>query len=240
MGKDKLKKIEHAISGSILGFFPPKTKDDSKKVYDFENSVLLTAKKWLNYVDEDDKNKEMLNAFIVGVEKLIESDDFENIVMKFIDAHPGDQVLIANYLKNMVFTEKICLDTIWKAINDSNWREAAFRKSHPFILELVFDALNEIETRYQDKWAYNLPHYYALELEKTEDPEKKKHLFACVIHSSICGDSVSAIQRLLKGENKHDFQEEVDHWRERLEEIQKWAPELTIARVRPILAALYI
>lgn len=240
MDKDDHQKFEHTISGSILGIFPPKIKDDSKKVYVFEDSILLIAKKWLNYIDEGDKNKEMINAFIFGIEKLIASDDFESIVMKFMDSHSGDQVLIANYLKNMIFTEEFSPDTMWKAINDPNWRETAFRKSHPFILELIYDALNEIETRYQNKWAYNLPHYYALELEKTVDPEKKKHLFACVIHSSLCGNSVSAIQRLLKGENKHDYQEEVDHWRKRLGEIQKWAPELVKARIRPIFAALYI
>jgi hypothetical protein len=85
-----------------------------------------------------------------------------------------------------------------------------------------------------------LPHYYALELEKAEDPEKKKALFTCVIYSSLCGNTVSAIQRLLKGENRHNYQGEVDNWRERLEDIQKWAPELVKARIRPILAVLHI
>jgi len=189
---------------------------------------------------EEDKNKEMINAFISGIEKLITSDDFEKNVMKFMSSHSGDQVLIANYLKNVIYTEKINLDTIWKAINDTNWREVAFQKAHPFILQLIFDALNEVEARYQEKWAYNLPHYYALELEKASEPEKKKHLFACVLYSSLCGNTVSAIQRLLKGENRHNYQGEVDHWRQRLEEMQKWAPELVKARIRPILAALHI
>ena len=239
IAKEDHKKIEHAIGGSVLSVFPPKTKDDSKKVYAYEDSILVTAKKWLPYIEED-KSKEMINAFIAGIEKLITSDDFENTVMKFTNSHYGDQILIANYLKNMIYTEEISLDTIWKAINDSNWREVAFRKSPPYILQLIFDALNEIEARYQEKWAYNLPHYYALEIEKAEEPEKKKHLFVCVIYSSLCRNTVSAIQRLLKGENRHNYQGEVDNWRKRLEETQKWAPELVKARIRPILTALHI
>jgi hypothetical protein len=148
MATEDNKRFEHAISGTILGVFPPKTKDDSKKVYAYEDSVLITAKKWLPYIKED-KIKEMLYAFIAGIEKLVTSDDFEKIVMKFTESHLGDQVLTANYLKNMINTEEISLDTIWKAINDSNWREAAFRKSNPYVLEFIFDALNEIEARYQ-------------------------------------------------------------------------------------------
>lgn len=240
MAKGDRKKFEYAIAGSVLWVFPPKTKKSTDKVYAYEDSVLQTARKWLNYMGEDDKNKEMIGAFIVGIEKLIASEDFENIVMKLADSHSGDQVLIVNYLKNTVFTEEFCVDTIWKAINDSNWREAAFRKSHPLILQLIFDALNEIEARYQDKWAYNLPHYYVLELEKEAEPEKKRRLFGCVICSSLCGNTVSAIQRLLKGENRHGYKEEVDYWRKMLEETLKWAPELARARIRPILATLHI
>lgn len=239
MTKEDHNRLENAISSSILGIFPPKVIDDSKKVYAYEDFIFVTAEKWLS-CSEEDKNKEMINAFIAGIRKLIMSDDFENTVMKLTDSHAGDQLLIANYLKNMIYTEEINLDTIWKAINDSNWREAALRKSHLYVLQLIFDALNEIESRYQEKWTYNLPHFYALELEKATEPEKKKHLFGCVIYSSMCGDTVSAIQRILKGEHKQDYQEEVEHWRQSLIETQKMAPELVRARIRPILAALHI
>ncbi|MBN2019674.1 MAG: hypothetical protein JW749_05555 [Sedimentisphaerales bacterium] len=239
MTKEDHIKIEHALSGTILNVFPPKVIDDSKKVYSFENSIIDTAKKWLPYV-EDDKTKEMINVFVAGIEKLIIPADFENMVMKFTNSHYGDQLLIASYLKNMTYIEEISLDVIWKAINDSNWREAALSKSQPYVLQLIFDALNEIESRYQEKWAYNLPHFYALELEKATEPEKKKHLFGCVIYSSLCGDTVSAIQRLLKGDHKQDYEKEAEYWSQRLKETQKFAPELVKARIRPILAALHI
>ncbi|MBN1156886.1 hypothetical protein JXA85_04665, partial [Candidatus Woesearchaeota archaeon] len=209
-------------------------------VYAYEDSVLLTARKWLEFKKEKDKNKEMIDAFIAGIEKLTNSNDFENIIMRLADSHAGDQVLIANYFKNLIYTGEINLDSIWKVINDSNWREAAFRKTHPMVLQLIFDALNEIETRYRDKWAYNLPHFYALELEKTKEEERRQILFTCVIYSSLCGNTVSAIQRLLKGENRNDYQEDVNRWRKMLEEIQKWSPELVKARIRPILAVLHI
>ncbi len=47
MTPEDRKRFEHVISGSILGIFPPKIVDNSEKVYAYEDSVLITAKKWL-------------------------------------------------------------------------------------------------------------------------------------------------------------------------------------------------
>jgi len=238
MTTEDRKRFEQALSGTILGIFPPKIIDDSRKVYAYEDSVLNTAKKWIPYIEEN-KTSELINALIDGIEKLITTDDFESTVMKFTNSHYGDQVLIANYLKNMIHTEEINLDTIWKAINDSKWREAAFRKSHHYVLQLIFDALNEIEGRYQEKWAYNLPHFYALECEERKDEKRKGYLFACTVHSSLCGNTTSGIEKLLKGENKYHYHDYIENWRARLEDSHKWAPEWVKARIRPVLAVLY-
>lgn len=238
--KEDFEKIGNAVIGSVLAVYPPVLKKDSEKTYAYDGSVLPLAKKWADSLDTEDNKKVMLEAFVTGIEKLIKVEKISELLNKVSESHAGDQVLIANYLKNMIFTEEISLDEIWKAVDESNWREAAFTKSHTMVFELIFDALNEIEIRYQDKWAYNLPHFYALESDKCEDKERKEQLFACVILSSLSGSAVSGIQRLLKGENKHSYQDYVDHWRARLEGAYKWAPEWVKARIRPVLAVLHL
>jgi hypothetical protein len=240
MDKDDFEKIGDAVIGSILAVYPPLLKKDSEKIYAYDGSLLPLAKKWVDYLDKEDSKKVMLEAFIAGIEKLMKAEGVSGLLNKVAESHAGDQVLIANYLKNMIFTEEVSLDEIWKAVDESSWREAAFAKSHTMVFELIVDALNEIETRYQDKWAYNLPHFYALESDKCEDKERKEQLFACVILSSLSGSTVSGIQRLLKGENKHSYQDYVDHWRTRLEGTHKWAPEWIKARIRPVLAVLHL
>lgn len=239
MCKEDFKRIETAISGTILSVYPPALKKDSKITYAFDDSPLTLAKNMVNFVDEDDKQKDMINAFIFGIEKLLTTESITDLLGKISESHSGDQILIANYLKNMVYTKEVSLDDIWNAVDDSTWREAAFRKSHPMILELLRDALNEIETRYQDKWSYNLPHFYALECEKCEDEKRREDLFACTIYSSLCGNTISGIERLLKGENKYNYQDYIKHWRARLEDTHKWAPEWVKARIRPVLAVLH-
>ncbi len=240
INKEDFKNIQNALVGAVLTVYPTAVQSDSEEVYAFDQSPLIMAQKWGAYAGKDDIQKDMINAFIKGTEKLMKSENLSDLLEKFTDSHSGDQILIATYLRNKVFTEDISIDEIWNAVDDVNWREAAFSKSHPSILGLLFETLNEIQTRYQDKWSYNLPHFYALECEKCEDEERKEYLFACVINSSLCGSTVSGIQRLLKSEDKHSYQDYVKRWRSRLEETQKWAPEWVKAQIRPVLAVLYI
>ena len=240
ISKDDSEKIEVSINGSILAIYPAKLKKDSEKIYAFDDSVLLTAKKWVTYIDKEDQNREMTSALIAGIEKLVKFDSISDLLNKFIDTHSGDRVLIANYFRTIIFTENVPLVDIWDVINDRKWREVAFGKTHPLVFELIYESLNEIETRCQDKWAYNLPHFYALECEKAEDKDNKELLFTSVVFSSICGNSVSGIQRLLKGDKKYEYQENVNFWRKRLKQIYEWSPEWVKARVRPVLAVLYL
>lgn len=238
--KSDFKKIEHVIGGTILAVYPPVFKKNTEVIYAFDNSPLNTAKKIVSYIDKDSEQKEMIDVFVMGIEKLMESESLPSLLSKISDSHSGDQVLIATYFKNRVFTEDVSLEDIWKVVEEPNWREAALIKSHSVVLEFIFGALNEIETRYQDKWAYNLPHFYALACEKCEDIERKEQLFTCTIHSSLCGNTVSGIQRLLKSKDKQKYKDYVNYWRTILEDTHRWAPEWVKAKIRPVLAVLHL
>lgn len=58
--------------------------------------------------------------------------------------------------------------------------------------------------------------------------------------TALCGNTISTIQRILKGDHRQDYQKEAEHWGQRLKETQKLAPELVKASIRPTLAALHI
>jgi len=240
MPEEDFVSIQNALMGAVLAAYPASYGSDAERVYAFDQSLLMTAEKWITITSAGDVNGDMMRAFVEGSKKLVESGQLSELLIKLPESHLGDQILIATYFKHKVYTEDISLDEVWNTLQDAHWREAAFRKSHLMVLESLFDALNEIETRYQDKWSYNLPHYYALECEKCEDKERKEYLFACVIHASVCGSTVSGIQRLLKSEFKHSYQDYVNHWRVRLKADHRQAPEWVKARIRPVLAALRI
>ncbi len=111
------------------------------------------------------------------------------------------------------------------------------------ILEQFFDGLNEIQQRTKGKWDKQLPHLYAIlceEFHKSEDNEKLKYCFAFTVLSSIIADSVSAIDRLLTSMDKFIYKEEVKRWRHIIEYCFPNIPDWYRAKLRAILASLYI
>ena len=89
-------------------------------------------------------------------------------------------------LRNRAYTNQIPVDVMWDLVCDNEWREAILLKSDELVLEMLFDALIQIQIRNSDKWSYQLPHFFASACEIVEDgSERRKLLFAYTISSSI-------------------------------------------------------
>ena len=58
--------------------------------------------------------------------------------------------------------------------------------------------------------------------------------------SLVRGSRIIDFERLLKSENTQTYKECMERWRARLEDAHKWAPEWVKARIRPVLAVLYL
>ena len=69
--------------------------------------------------------------------------------------------------------------------------------------------------------------------ELAGDTERKRMLFAYTVVSSIAVDSVSAVERLLTGAHRRDYEDFVKKWRERIERITPLAPAWIAARLLP-------
>jgi hypothetical protein len=72
------------------------------------------------------------------------------------------------------------------------------------------------------------------------DPERQGLLFDFTVLSAIASDTVSSLDRLLKGEKKQAFGQSAREWRQRLEHCQAVATPWIAARLRAILASLRI
>src|SRR5262249_12672412 len=98
-----------------------------------------------------------------------------------------------------------------------------------------------IQVRYGGRWMSHLPHYYVAACENASgDSERQGLLFDFILLSSLATDTVSSLDRLLRGEKKQEFGQSALDWRQRLEQCQAIATPWIAARIRPILVSLHI
>ena len=84
------------------------------------------------------------------------------------------------------------------------------------------------------------PHYLAELCEKTEDYEPRRYLFLCVVHASLASDTVSAVRRLLRGDQKARFVEVTKEYRERVGSMWAQYPPWVQGRLRGLFASLRV
>ena len=62
---------------------------------------------------------------------------------------------------------------------------------------LVIDALIEIQQHQVDDWRTTLPHFFANIAIESNDDALRRDMFDAVVRSSISGDTVSALERMV-------------------------------------------
>ena len=134
-----------------------------------------------------------------------------------------------------------CVD-IWDSFADSCWREQVLAKGEAQSVELLCNAAIQLQLADPaHEWRSYLPHFLAMTCEDlAADRERKRLLFAYTIIASIAVDSVSAVERLLNGIHRRDYEPFVEKWRERIERLTPVAPAWIAANLRGMKASLYI
>lgn len=74
----------------------------------------------------------------------------------------------------------------------------------------------------------------------TEDEERRRVLFLYVIHISLASDTVSAVRRLLHGEQKAKCVEYVKEYRARADAMRSSYPPLVQGKLRGLLASRHV
>jgi hypothetical protein len=92
----------------------------------------------------------------------------------------------------------------------------------------------------RDKWFSHLPHYIAELCEQEEDEERRRVLFLYVIHTSLASDTVSAVRRLLRGDQKAKFVDFVKEYRARAEVMRSDYPPWVAGKLRGLMASMHV
>jgi len=108
------------------------------------------------------------------------------------------------------------------------------------VLGLLIEGFSILGASEQGLWFSELPHYVAELCESADDDERRQQLFLYVIHLSLASDTVSAVRRLLRGQQKAKFDETVQGYREGIEARWSKYPPWVQGRMRGLLASLRV
>ena len=233
------KAISAAVAGNLVNMFPIRRADE-KLVFGFDNGCVETARTLVK-LGVEDEIKKMLSTFIDGTVEVASEAGLKEYLKRLPEGNVADQLLAGHAVHILANMNKAPSGFIWDRLFDRDWVKSVFASLNPKISEHFYEGLIEIQLRTKGKWNEQLPHIYAMFCEELgQDKEKQKLLFAFTIISSMAADSVSAIDRLLKSKNRFDYQENVIHWRKKIELTFQLVPEWCRARLRAVLASLHI
>jgi hypothetical protein len=236
---DKIKGQFHdALVFHIISSLPFPVKNPSDPTFALECSLAETVMKWAEHQSEEQRNA--LEQLVTTSRTLAAADELCKALRKLGESSPADQVAVALALRAKAYTDPTIAGSIWEVLSDSNWRLKVLDNVQTGVLGFLIEAFSILQVDNGEKWFSLLPHYMAELCEKTEDGERRRHLFLYVIHTCLASDTVSAVRRLLRGEHKAKFIDLVNEYRARIEAIRSNYPPWVAGKMRGLLANLRV
>ncbi|MFH2123433.1 MAG: hypothetical protein ABIJ50_08135 [Pseudomonadota bacterium] len=228
---------EALVSHTLFSLpFPIETPGDP--TFALECSFAGTVLKWAKY--QTDEHQKALQQLVATNRTIGTMDGLCDALRKLGESGLPDQVAVCIALKAKVYTDPTVAEGIWEIVSDAEWRKNVLGGVDQQVQDLLIDALSIFLVDNQDKWFSHLPHYIAELCEKEEDEERRRVLFLYVIHTSLASDTVSAVCRLLRGDQKVKFVEYIKEYRARAEAIRSDYPPWVAGKLRGLMASMHV
>jgi len=238
MSASDRERLRTIMQGLLVVLPADQQETPTQPVYGFDHPSLEVIGAWLE-IERDEPKNAMIRGVLPAVEKLTTTAGFAEEMRGVSDRDPASQMVIMQALKARAYSGNAPVEEIWKILSKEHTRHHFFQSLSLELINLAVDSLLEVAVHQGGKWATHLPHFFAMECEIAKgDSDRRELLFAAVVLSSGCFDSVSAINRLLRGQHRHSLTKEADYWRKRHEEIWALVPPWVQARIRAMLSAL--
>jgi hypothetical protein len=232
------KKFQEALVSNTLAALPfsIKTRDDPTFV--LECSLADTVLKWAE--NQTAENREGLLQLIEINRTLGIKDGICNALQKLGDSDLPYQAIVCSALKTMVYTEPKIAACVWDVISDPEWRKKVLGCVEIQVLSLLIESLNSLLIDNRGKWYSNLPHYIAELCETEKDEDRRRVLFLYVIYTSLASDTVSALRRLLRGDQKAKFVDYVKEYYVQVDAMRSDYPPWVAGKLRGLMASMHI
>lgn len=204
--------------------------------YAQESPLEVTALKWAFYQPED--QQKALEQLAATNRSLNSSEGLCEALRKLDEQALADQYVVAFILKIKAFTDPKVASGVWDVVQNTAWRQKVLGSVDEYLLGLLVEAFSLFMIDNRAKWAPLLPHYLAELCEKTENEDHRRQLFLYVVHVSLASDTMSAVRRLLKGDQKTKFLPHVEECRERVKSLWPFYPPWVQGRLRGLLSSL--
>lgn len=231
-------RFHEALVSNMLASLPFPLETPGDPTFALECSFADTVLKWAEYQTEE--QQKALQQLIVTSWILETEDGLCDALRKLGEFDLPTQAAVSIALKAMVYTDPAVSEGVWEVVSDAEWRKTVLGGVKQQIQDILIESLSMLLVDNRDKWCSHLPHYIAELCEKEEDEERIRILFLYVIHTSLASDTVSAVRRLLKGDQKAKFVEYVKEYRAQVEVMRSDYPPWVAGKLRGLMASMHV
>jgi len=235
---DVRERFQEALVHHLLSSIPFSVQRPSDPTFALELPLSELVLKWAKHLPEEER--ESLEQLVAVCETLQTAEGLCKALRQIGDAPLVNQVVVARALKMRALRDPMACAGVWDVVSDRQWRLDVLSSVENRVLRLLVEAFSTLLVANRGKWFSWLPHYIAELCERTDDEERRRHLFLYVLHTSLASDTVSAVRRLLRGENKDRFVSLVNESREQVEAMRSECPPWVAGKLRGLMCDLRI
>ncbi len=236
--EDVQARFHDALVSNTLSSLPFPIETPSEPTFALECSFADTLLKWAEYQTEE--HSKALQQLVTTSRILGRKDGLCDALRKLGVSSLTDQAVVCIALKTKVYTDPTVAEGVWEVISDAEWRKNVLGSVEQQVQSLLIESLSVLLIDNRDKWLSHLPHFIAELCEKEEDEERRRVLFQYVIHTSLASDTVSAVRRLLRGDQKGKFVEFVKEYRAWAEDMRPHYPPWVTGKLRGLMASMHV
>ncbi|MDP6631337.1 MAG: hypothetical protein QGH42_04425 [Kiritimatiellia bacterium] len=236
--EDVRARFHGALISNGIASLPFPIDNPSDPTFALECSLSETVLKWSEHQVEEQKNA--LRQLVEMSRTLGTNDGMCDALRKLVGTSLVDQVAVCLALKAKAYTEPTIAEGVWEIVSDATWRKEVLGSVEMQVQGLLIESLSVLLVDNREKWFALLPHYIADLCENTEDEERRRVLFLYVVHTSLASDTVSAVRRLLRGEQKAKFVEFAKEYRDQAEAMRSDYPPWVAGKLRGLMASLHV
>lgn len=200
--------------------------------------ILSAVTAWANAVTSDSL-KSGMKALIDFAVVVFSEENLAEMIRHFPEAEEHVQSATAQALKVATWSGRGVSSLLWPHVKDEGWFQDACTQADGAVVDSLFDSLLEIQSRENLEWRVALPHLLASVVERKQPSgDRLELLVGLVVISSVSGQTVSGVRRLVNQDSSDGIRRSLWRWRERLQRVQDESVPWLASRVGPVLAAL--